>query len=123
LAKLVRTDFGTSKPVGGSSIDHHNSARPTDNHWRIYLHLVAGILLGRHWAKGTSLISKYNPSIAQGIVVSDGVMINNGAIVSDGIVVSDGVTGYNGTIVSNGSSLAMALSLRWPIVVKRRPSP
>lgn len=102
LARLVRTNFGNTKPVGAPFLSTSVLPTPKTTIGGDTFTWCQGILLGRHWAKGTSLITKYQPVYALGTIVSDGVIITDGTIVSDGTTVSDGVIITSGTIVSDG---------------------
>ena len=72
LARLVRTDFGTTKPVGAPLLNTTILPTPKTTIAGHTFTWSQGILLGRRWAKGTSLIKKYQPVYALGTIVSDG---------------------------------------------------
>ena len=75
VARLVRKDFGSSKPVGAPLLTTLVPPVPSTTIAGYTFTWSQGILLGRHYAKGISLITKYQPVYAPGIIVSDGVMI------------------------------------------------
>ena len=102
LARLVRTDFGSAKPVGAPLLNTTVLPAPQTTIAGSSFDWSQGILLGRHWAKGSSLITKYQPVYALGAIVSDGTILNDGAIVSDGTIISEGVIITDGTIVADG---------------------
>src|SRR5437588_8528934 len=66
LARLVRKDFGSSKPIGGSLLTSLTPPVPTTTIAGNTFTWSQGILLGHHFAKGLSLITKYQPVYAQG---------------------------------------------------------
>lgn len=102
LARLVRTNFGATKPVGAPLLNTLILPVPQTTIAGSTFMWSQGILLGQHWAKGPSLITRYQPVYALGTIVSDGTVISDGTIVSDGVVVSDGVLITDGTIVADG---------------------
>ena len=102
LARLVRTDLGTSKPVGASLLSTTTLPVPQSTIAGTTFSWSQGIILGQHFAKGTSLIAKYQPVYAQGVIVSDNVLISNGVLISDGVIVSDGVIISDGVLISDG---------------------
>ena len=102
LARLVRTDFGNTKPVGAPFLNTALLPTPQTTIAGSTFTWSQGILLGQHWAKGTSLITKYQPVYALGAIVSDGTIVTDGAIVSDGAIITDGVMITDGTIVTDG---------------------
>jgi serine protease AprX len=102
LARLVRTDFGASKPVGAPLLTTPVLPIPQTTIAGYTFKWSQGILLGQHWAKGTSLITKYQPVYALGTIVSDGTVVSDGTIISDGVTISDGVIITDGTIVTDG---------------------
>src|SRR6266567_1744564 len=59
LARLVRTDLGTSKPVGASLLSTTTLPVPQSTIAGTTFSWSQGIILGQHFAKGTSLIAKY----------------------------------------------------------------
>jgi len=102
LVRLVRTDFGTSKPIGASLLNTVVPPIPQTTLGGYTFSWSQGIILGRRLARGSGLILKYQPVYALGVVISDGVIINNGVVMSDGVVVSDGVVISEGIVISDG---------------------
>jgi len=102
LARLFRTDLGTTKPVGAPLLTTSLLPTPQSTIGGTTFTWSQGILLGRHWAKGPSLITRYQPDYALGTIISDGTIISNGVLISDGVVISDGVLISDGVVVSDG---------------------
>src|SRR5713226_5809792 len=102
LARLVRTDFGATKPVGAAFLNTTLLPTPQTTIAGYTFTWTQGILLGQHWAKGTSLITKYQPVYALGVIVSDDVIITDGVIVSDGVLVTDCTIVSEKIILSSG---------------------
>jgi serine protease AprX len=102
LARAMRTDLVSLKPVGGALLKTSTPPTPTSTICGYTFNWSQGIILGRHWARGTSLITKYQPVYALGVIVSDDVDISGGVIVSDGVVISDGVVVSDGVVISDG---------------------
>jgi len=61
-----------------------------------------GIVMGRTYATGTNLISKWQKVYGLGVILGDGIMVSDGIMVADGIMVSDGVILGDGIMVSDG---------------------
>src|SRR5207248_3195356 len=102
LARLVRTNFGTTKPVGTALLNTVLLPVPQTTVAGYTFTWSQGILLGQHWAKGASLITKYQPVYALGAIVSDGTIVTDGTIVSDGVIINEGQMISKVTIVSPG---------------------
>lgn len=47
--------------------------------------------LNHRYAKGISLITKYQDIYGLGVVLGDGILISDGVVLGDGILISDGV--------------------------------
>jgi len=123
LARAVRTDLVSVKPVGGALLKTSTPPTPSSTICGYTFNWSQGIILGQHWARGTSLITKYQPvyalgaivsdtvDISGGVIVSDGVVISDGVVVSDGVVISDGVIASDGVVISDGVVVSDGLEL------------
>lgn len=140
VAQAVRTDLGTSKPVGAPLL---STAAPepltTIAGWTFTW--SQGLILGHHFATGAPLILTYQPIypagvlmsddviisgcviLSEGVIISDGVIITDGVIISDGVIITDGVfVGDNvivsdGTIMGNGSVLSLGVFIRDGVII------
>jgi subtilisin family serine protease len=100
LAKLVR-DFGNTKPIGSSFLTSSMPNPQTTVSGRSFT-WSQGLVLGRKWARGVGLMTRYQPVYAKGVLLSDGVIVSDGVIASDGVVVSDGVSITSNLVLGNG---------------------
>src|SRR5262249_58244302 len=90
LARAIRSNLVSSKPVGGALLKTSTPPTPTSTICGYTFNWSQGIILGRHWARGTSLITRYQPVYALGAIVSDTVDISGGVLFSDARVYSSG---------------------------------
>jgi serine protease AprX len=101
LAKLVRTDLSSSTPQDSAMLtiktapDPHTTIAGQTFTWS------QGIFFRHQYAKGTSLITKYQTYYAQGKVLGDGVVLSNGVVLGDGVVVGDGIVLGDGVVVGD----------------------
>src|SRR5258706_13819879 len=71
VARLVRTNFGTSKPIGAPLLTSSVPPVPASTIGGTTFAWSQGNLLGQHFAKGVNLITKYKPFYAPGLALSE----------------------------------------------------
>ncbi len=110
LAKLVRTDLTNSTTVGSPLL---TSAAPTPQStidgtsfmW------AQGILSDQGYAKGLSLITKYQKIYGTGVLISDATLQTNGVLVADLTMLSSGVLISDCILISNGTTIGSGINL------------
>ncbi|HBB86539.1 MAG TPA: hypothetical protein DC047_02860 [Blastocatellia bacterium] len=101
IAQAVRTDLGTSKPVGAPLLSTA-APKPQTTIAGSAFTWSQGLILGQHFATGASLILIYQPIYPTGVLMSDEVIVSGGGILSQGVIISDGVIITDGVIISDG---------------------
>lgn len=106
LAKLVRQDLPaapalntpmlttTTLPTQVSVIEGQNIT------W------AGGIFFNKGFAKSTKLITNYQVTYGQGLVMNDGFVMNDGLVMNDGIYMSDGLYMSDNLLTSDGRTIA-----------------
>src|ERR1043165_9351695 len=89
LAKLVRTDLTSATPLGAPLLTTTQLPTPSSSLNGYSFPWSRGIILGRSYAVGTNLISKYQRIYDLGVVIGDAVVIGDGVGIGDGGVIGD----------------------------------
>jgi subtilisin family serine protease len=113
VAKLVRADLTNSTAIGTSML---TAAAPTPQSTidGTTFSWSQGVIADQSYAKGVSLITKYQQVYDLGVLICDGTMLSNGVLVADqtmvssGVLISDCITTSNGTTLGGGVSLLPA---------------
>ncbi|MDQ1636785.1 MAG: serine protease AprX [Pyrinomonadaceae bacterium] len=107
LAQAVRTNLGTTKPLGAPLLATALPQPQTTIAGSTFT-WSQGLILGQHFATGAPLIMTYQPIYPIGVLMSDNVIISGcvilseGIIISDGVIITDGVTVSDGVIITDG---------------------
>ena len=101
LAKLVRTDLLLSTPLGTPLLTTTAPLAKTTIAGQQF-NWVQGIVMGRTYAKGTNLITRYQKVYGLGVLLNEGVLIGNGVLYADGVLITDGVMFGDNILTANG---------------------
>jgi serine protease AprX len=91
MAKLVRTDLGSSPTQGAALLTTSTLPTPSTTIAGYTFTWSQGIILKQRYATGTNLIAQYQTVYGLGMVLGDGIMMSDGLVIGDGIVMSDGI--------------------------------
>jgi subtilisin family serine protease len=105
LAKDVRTDLTSLTPLGKSLLTATALPVPQTTIAAHTFTWAQGILLGRSYATGLDLITKYQEIYDLGVLVTDGVLVNDGVLVTDYTKLTIGVLVTDNIILSSGGML------------------
>ena len=90
LAKLVRSDFSSSTPLGAPLLTSSTPTPETTIAGQTFK-WSQGVLFQYDWAKGSDLITKYQAICDLGVLLGDGVLLTDGVLLGHTTMLSSGV--------------------------------
>ena len=109
MAKLVRTDLGSSPAQGTPLLTTSTLPTPQTTIAGYTFPWSQGIILKQNYATGTNLIAQYQTVYGLGMVVGDGYVPTSGStsasgiLLGDGIMTGDQITTSAGLVIGDGS--------------------
>jgi hypothetical protein len=105
LAKAVRTTFTTLTPVGEPLLTTLTPPTPQTTIAGHSFNWSRGLIMGRTYATGADLISKYQKIYGTGIIFGDTIIFGDGIIFGDNTLLSSGIIFGDNVMISDGGLL------------------
>ena len=110
LAKLVRTDL-TNKTAIGAPLLTSAPPPPQSTIDGTTFSWAQGIITDQAYAKGISLITKYQGIYNLGVILGDATLQTNGVVLADRTMISSGVVLADNILLSDGTTIGSGINL------------